>query len=429
MSRRIATAAVAGLFAAPVAALAQSNLTISGFLKGGFENLKLNNFSSLRIGAETNKSQYGVVDDLSRIIFSIREDLGGGLAAIGQLDLRIKPDDSGAPTPATPSAGQNPGNVVSGNSHVGLTSKSWGRIFIGRQDLHYMYTAGDMDAKNSMRADSKALLVFAGTGLTAIAGATRTQNVVHYTTPNWSGFTGIIAFSSNPSAFEGDIPGANTATGTGTLNSDRKGRAWNLNPNYAAANWQVGYSYWNSKPDGGTAISTAAPATTPAGLAALGTMFGTANQVAHRLYGHYSFGFGLKIGLAVDWSKLKTDSDLGTAFPALKDTTVSKRTAWSIPFQYSFMNKHQITGHYTKAKSDSRMDDIGLNSTGANMWALGYAYDLSKRTSLGITYARIDNKQNASYNLYNSASLGLGQGGLLPGEDPRMFGTTIRHAF
>jgi predicted porin len=93
------------------------------------------------------------------------------------------------------------------------------------------------------------------------------------------------------------------------------------------------------------------------------------------------------------------------------------------------MDKHRITGHYTKAKSDSRIDDIGINATGANMWALGYSYDLSKRTSLGVTWARINNKQNASYNLYNSASLGLGQGGLLPGEDPRMFGTTLRHAF
>jgi predicted porin len=156
-------------------------------------------------------------------------------------------------------------------------------------------------------------------------------------------------------------------------------------------------------------------------------MLGSANQVAHRLYGHYAFGFGLKVGLAVDWSKLKSDNDL--AANLVGNTTLSKRTAWSIPFQYSFMGKHQITGHYTKAKSDSRLDDLGFNSTGANMWALGYSYDLSKRTSLGITYARINNQGNASYNLFTSAGLGLGQGGLLAGEDPRMFGTTIRHAF
>jgi predicted porin len=94
------------------------------------------------------------------------------------------------------------------------------------------------------------------------------------------------------------------------------------------------------------------------------------------------------------------------------------------------MGKHQISGHYTKAKSDTKFDDVGINATGANMWALGYAYDLSKRTSIGITYARINNKQNAAYQLFTSSSLGLGTAaGLAPGEDPRMFGTTLRHAF
>jgi predicted porin len=90
MNKKIAAVAVAGLFAAPAVALAQSSVTISGQLKMGYETLKLNDFSSLRTGAQTNKSQHGVVDDSSRIIFNIREDLGGGLAAIGQLDVRVK---------------------------------------------------------------------------------------------------------------------------------------------------------------------------------------------------------------------------------------------------------------------------------------------------------------------------------------------------
>jgi hypothetical protein len=28
-------------------------------------------------------------------------------------------------------------DAIGGNNHVGLRSKSWGRIFFGRQDLHY----------------------------------------------------------------------------------------------------------------------------------------------------------------------------------------------------------------------------------------------------------------------------------------------------
>jgi predicted porin len=425
MNKKIAAVAVAGLFAAPAVALAQSSVTISGVLKAGYESLKLSNFSGLRTGAETNKSQTGVVDDSSRIIFNIREDLGGGLSAIGQLDMRVKPDDNQGTATAT---GATPTN---GNSHVGLESKSWGRVFFGRQDLHYFNTSGNISGKNSLRADSISLLSFTGAGTTAIAGATRTQNVVHYTTPNWGGFTGIIAYSSNPIGTEGDM-----VAGTGTLNSNRKGRAWNLNPNYAAANWQVGYSYWNSKPDGGTAAFPTAVAIAASGISSGAAASGTTNQVGNRLYGDYTFGFGLKIGLAVDWTSLKTDNDLtcGAAggFPVTlcaNNNTVSKRTAWSIPFQYSFMGKHQITGHYTKAKSDTKLDNIGIDNTGAKMWAIGYSYDLSKRTSVGLTYAKINNQSGAMYNLFTSAALGLGQGGILPGEDPRMFGSTLRHAF
>jgi predicted porin len=420
MKRNIVATTIAGLVAAPATVLAQSSATISGFLKGGFENLKLNNFSARRTGAQTNSSQHGVVDDLSRIIFNVREDLGGGLAAIGQLDIRVKLDDvqSGGATLPGSTTGAVGSALAQGNSHVGLQSKAWGRIFIGRQDLHYFNTASDIAVKNSMRADSMALLAFAGAinvkgaavnGGTAVAGASRTQNVVYYNTPNWGGFTGIIAYSFNPSATEGD-----EVAGTGTLNTDRKGYAWNLNPGYAAGNWRIGYSYWRSKPDGGLANPLPAP-----------TAWGTANQRGHRMYGDYTFGSGLKVGLAWDNSKLQGNA------AANDGITLSRRTVWSIPMQYSFLAKHQITGHYTWARKDTGdvADALDLSGTKASLWAIGYSYDLSKRTSIGITLARINNGANAGYNLYNSTSLGLGVAGVMAGENPRMFGTTIRHAF
>jgi predicted porin len=432
MNKKIAAVAVAGLFAAPAVALAQSSVTISGVFKAGFENLKINNYTTNSATAASNStgrgqgsgkdSQYGVVDDSSRIIFNVREDLGGGLAAIGQLDIRMNPSDNNIP------ASQNVSGVIGqGNSHVGLQSSSWGRVFFGRQDLHYFNTSGNISGKNSLRADSISLIAYAGAygrsgtpvnGGTAVANATRTQNVVHYTTPNWGGFTGIIAYSSNPGGNETDI--GNTAS-----QSIRRGNAWNLNPNYAAANWQVGYSYWRSKPDSGMATNVAALATTLAGISGIATAFGGSDQRAHRVYGDYTFGFGLKIGLAWDNSKLE-----GNTGPA-DGVTLSKRTVWSIPAQYSFMGKHQITGHYTWAKKDTADVINGFGSdTAAHMWAIGYSYDLSKRTSVGLTYARITNHSNAGYNFFTNAGLGVGgTTGIMAGEDPRIFGTTLRHAF
>jgi predicted porin len=63
------------------------------------------------------------------------------------------------------------------------------------------------------------------------------------------------------------------------------------------------------------------------------------------------------------------------------------------------------------------------------MFAVSYAYDLSKRTSVAVTYARINNGAAADYNFFTSGSLGVGATGVAVGEDPRMWGITMRHAY
>jgi predicted porin len=397
MNKKLIAVAVAGMFAAPTAALAQSSVTISGILKGGYESLKLSG------GTRANNSQHGVVDDSSRIVFNVVEDLGGGLQAIGQLDVRVKPDDAGGTVSAAGVLGgaYNTGNIVSGNSHFGLRSKDWGRIFIGRQDLHYFNTESNISDKGSLRASSVGILSYIGG--TAIAGATRTQNVVHYTTPNWGGFTAILAYSSNPGGQETDI------------NSGiRKGGAWNFNPNFAARNWQIGYSYWEAKPDGtGSLNPQIITGTGSAAIAATAAV----NQRADRLYGSYVFPFGLKVGLAWDKSRLRSSAGGG-------DT--ARRDAWSLPISYAWGN-HTVHVNYNKANDEK----VAAGDQGATMWAVAYSYDLSKRTSAALTYARISNKSGGTYNFFTSTSLGLGgsAGAIQAGEDPKMWGVTLRHAF
>ena len=368
MQKKLLAVAFAGALAIPGVALAQSSVTISGVFKGSFENYKLTQ------STRANTSQSGVADDSSAIRFNVREDLGGGLAAIAQLDVRFSIDNQLA-------------LGGTGNTHVGLQSKQWGRIFLGRQDLHYFNRESELTARGTLRADSVSLLAFvspAGVGNTAIAGATRSTNVVHYTSPNWGGFTMIAAYSSNPAAAEADI-GAAGAAGV------RKGSAWNLNPNFAGKNFQVGYSYWRSKADGGA---------------------GNSDQRGDRLYGSYKWG-GLKVGLAWDKSKLRT----------VAGATTADRTAWSLPASYSW-GKHSIHGHYTKAGNDKTT----AAADGAKMFALSYGYDLSKRTSAALTYAKITNDAGAAYTLFTTAAFGVGP---VPtaGEDPRTLAVTLRHVF
>ena len=416
MNKKIIAVAVAGMFVAPAAALAQSSVTISGLLKGGYENLRLSG-ATAATAFRGNHSQNGVVDDSSRIVFNVVEDLGGGLQAIGQLDMRVTPDNAGGVNSAAGlvAGAYNPGNLASGNSHFGLRSKDWGRIFFGRQDLHYFNTESNISDKGSLRASSVALLSYIGGA--AIAGATRTQNVVHYTSPNWGGFTIIGAYSSNPGGQGTDIGGATAAGCTvggvaaAPANCFRRGSAWNLNPNFAAANWQVGYSYWTSKPD--AAMSTPAQVGGGSVIAAVAPV----DQRSDRLYGSYVFPFGLKIGAAWDKSRLKSTVGLG-------DT--NRRSAWSLPASYNWGN-HTVHLNYTAAGDDK----VVAGDQKATMWAVSYSYDLSKRTSAAFTYAQIRNHSGATYNFFTSTSLGLGgsAGAILAGEDPKMFGLTLRHAF
>jgi predicted porin len=379
--------AVAGVLAAPTAALAQSSVTISGVFKMSWGNLKIGNAIAARTG---NTSETRLTDDSSRIVFNIVEDLGGGLQAIGQFDWRIAPDngnDGGAIPTALPTVATPAGGGVGGNSHVGFRSKNWGRLFVGRQDLHYFNIESDLTSRGDLKAVNWSLLSFVASGA-GIGVVSRTPNVVHYTTPNWGGFTLIAAYSTGMGANEADIGSA-----------VRKGRAINLHPNLQGPNYQVGYSYWSGKPDGSLA-----------------------DQRGDRLYGSYTWG-GLKIGLAWDKSRLKN---------AAGTLVTNRRTAWSLPVGYQ-TGPHNIFAHYTKARDDKAT----AAQDGARMWAVTYAYDLSKRTSLGVTYANIRNDVGAAYNLFTSSSAAIGTTGAAApngtapsaGEDPRMWSITVRHAF
>jgi predicted porin len=427
MNKKLLALAFTGAFAAaPLAAMAQSTVTISGSFKISVENVSLSNYGgSLGIPvarpAATTKSEGRLADDSSRIVFNVVENLGGGLRAVAQADMRINV--------ANPSSGLPP---MSGNTHVGLRG-SWGQIRAGLQDLHYAGRESYLTDKGDLRADSISILAFAAGGGTAIANASggtaityisRTPNVVFYDSPElWGGFRGRIAYSFSP-ADNGVTGTTNTAgrttgaaippaTSADIGSSTRRGRAWNLNPNWSAAGFNLGYSYWSSKVDN--------PNGFPAGAT------GSMDQRGDRLYGSYLFPMGLRIGLAWDKSKLMGAQ---TAL-ATNGATLSNRTAWSFPVSYAW-GPHEIHVHYDFADNDKAAGN-GLIAAGANtkatMFAASYQYNLSKRTSLALTYAQINNGAQATYNLYSSVSLGSADASPKAGENPRLWSLTMRQAF
>lgn len=360
MNKKLLALAVASVLAAPATALAQ--VTISGTFKVGIDQFKLNN--SARTG---NKNEMRVTDNSSRIIFSVSEDLGGGLAAIGQWDVRAPMDSAASMS-------------NSGNTWVGLRSTSWGTLTLGRHDLHYGKQPDDIASKaGALMAAAVSLMDYAGGGGVPIAVTSRTANVIRWDSPTWGGFTMTAAYSTAVAASEADLGGTS------------KGNAYNFNPAFTASNWQIGASLWNSKAEGTGA-----------------------EQDGQVIYGYWRMG-GWKFGAAFNNSS--------TTNAAGADT--SERTAWTVPISYT-TGAHNFYAHYTKADDDDRI--AGDNA--AKMFAVAYVYDLSKRTSAGVTYAKLDNGAAANYSFFtNTGALGSTGSAQLAGEDATLIAFTIRHAF
>ena len=175
--KQAVAAAVAAVFvSAPATLLAQSSVTISGQLTISLDNVKIS-------GRAGRSNETRMNDESSEIVFSVTEDLGGGLEAIGRVAMRPTLD-AGALSAA-------------GATWVGLRSKNWGRLTFGRHDLHYFNRESDLYARGgSLRADSISILSYVSGGATPIANATRTPNTIHWLSPNWDGFTAIVAYSS-----------------------------------------------------------------------------------------------------------------------------------------------------------------------------------------------------------------------------------------
>jgi predicted porin len=386
MNKKLLAAAVASALAVPVTASAQ--VTISGIFKVGISNVSV---SGTQTPGRANNSQIRVDDNSSRILFNVAEDLGGGLSAIAQLDLRFAPDQAGAAPASNP--------IGSGNTYVGLRSNSWGSITMGRWDLHYGQQPDDIASKaGALMAASVSLmdyqLVGTGTSQTAaVANATRTANVIKWDSPNWGGFTATAAYSTSPLAAssEGDMA-VTTATPT------QKGSGMNLAAAYVASNWGIRASMWDAK-----AEATSNLGATPS------------EQSSVSASAYIRFG-GFKVGVGMNQAELMANG-----------VTISDRTNMTVPVSYT-TGAHNFYAHYTMAGDDDAAQFAGME-TKATMMAFAYVYDLSKRTSVGITYAQIDNGANANYNFFTGGSLGSADANPGRGEDLRIIQGTLRHAF
>jgi predicted porin len=362
---------------AAVSAFAQSSVTLSGNIKGGVAQTK---YSGAAAG---NGNGLSIADGSSRNIIGGTEDLGGGLKAVFQIDTRYRVDDNGGAPASSPLAG--------GNTFVGL-SGGLGMIQLGKLDTHYCLGSDQHGSRaTALQASSCALLGFVNGGANAIANASRSQNVVRYTTPNFAGFQAQANYST---AFQGP---------EGAVGDAGKGRAMQLGLNYSNGPFKAGVSFWDAESES-RAVGVA-----------------RSDQSAGTAFIDWNFGVAT-VGLTYDQSQIDT-----TAAAAGSATLENKRRAYSIPVTVP-LGAGTFLFTYTKARDVSGNGALAGANTGASLFSVGYDYALSKRTSLGVSYAKLNNKSAAGYNLYTQAALN-GTPNNAVGQDASQLYVGVRHAF
>jgi len=374
--------AVAVAAALPAFAYAQTNVVLSGNIKTGLTQTKYSN------GTANNGSHTAMNDGSSRFVISGTEDLGGGLKAIFQIDNRFRPDNAGTQS------------LAGGATFVGLTG-GFGSIRLGKLDTYYIYGLDQHGVRaTALQHSNTSILGYVngslgtttvGTANTAtVARNSRLNNVVRWDSPNFGGISGGITWTPGATAGAG--------AGEGTPGDAQKGQAWSANVGYAAGPMNVGVAIFDEKVEGYK-------------LAAAGAHQGTQ---AWRVFGGYNFG-AFAVSAVYDEAKVKTVGGGDV-----------KRGAWSIPVTAK-LGAGTAMFTYSQAM-DAKYNGTKNSSSGAKMFVLGYDYPLSKRTSVGVSYAVLNNESSAAYGLFTGAALN-DLSAPTAGQDQKQLHVGVRHAF
>jgi len=432
--------ALAALSVISGTSMAQSSVSISGF-----GNLSYDLFSVAKgkaAAARTgNTSEDRVADNSSRIIFNSIEDLGGGMRAFVQVDMRPSMDAGSrlnalSATPATPAvAAQTAGGTTvaqtaaaavaagvsnpavnplnGGNSHVGLSS-SMGAIRLGRQDIHYTEGGNFAPASQPTIHGHNGFLV-AANGV-AVGRATRTANLIWYTSPTFNDITATVGYSTSGYSGSGTVDVENDMA-----SAQRKGSTKYARLGYAKGPVTAAYSWIDEKADYIGTPATAAGS----GLTGAAATFAAANAQADRGGNILSLKYDLgvaKLGVAVS----NTESTaMAAGVAGAKSTRRNTQFGIGIPMGASnFAVTRTTVGKLTT--SGAVVADSGATALG-----LVYSYDLSKRTQVFAGMTTITNQAAANQSLFYNADNAVGSAGstAIAGEKHSVTSFGLRHSF
>ncbi|WP_126446127.1 porin [Sulfuricystis multivorans] len=369
MQKKIIALAVAGLVSG--AAFAQSNVTVYGVADGYYGRLSADGMMS------NNYFNSGGLSG-SRIGLRGSEDLGGGLKAVFEYELGFNLDNTAkdATQAINKQDTTNGGNGINGTrqSYVGLGG-GFGTVVVGRLQTPGYYI-GKFDALASSTISPQSILSGKSGATIAPNNNGRVNNTIAYMSPNFNGFSAVVAFGSG----EENTQGAEKESVQG------------LGLNYANGPLAVGYVFHHVT--NVTANNTA--------------NVDFPNRSEHMIGASYDFGMVKVLGSYQN----QKNSGGGLTDPATKRDNI-----WQlgVVVPVGAGNVHLAYGKYN-LKSTAASDD-------AKSWTLAYTHGFSKRTT---GYAGYNYTSNDGDNLTG------GTAGILaptPGGNSKAFVVGVRHTF
>ncbi|MGV8992059.1 MAG: porin [Thiobacillus sp.] len=314
-----------------------------------------------------NDSGTNVSSNASSIGFKGSEDLGGGLNAIWQVETQIN-GDAGSSTSGAFNSQRD--------TFVGLKG-GFGTFRLGYFDTPTKQLSRKLDMFNNKIGDSRNLLRGNGTTGGGSAWEERFSNGVRYDTPSFGGFTANVHYSTNQDT-----------TVTATNNTD----AYSVGANYENGPLFVGATYQRNNLSPLTVINT------------------TGDETNMRLGAGFNMG---DLKLVALYSKSEDQ----------RGSNGADRDVWGVGAGYKLGNG-EIKAQYYKASDE----DGSVASTGAKMYAVGYDYNLSKRTQAYVAYSKTKNDSGASFSSMSGGhGDNLGAAGV--GQDPSAFSLGMIHKF
>jgi predicted porin len=378
MQKKLMAVAVAGVLGAPAVALAQtSTVQIYGTLYVEYS----------RIDQGGPRQDVDIFQSPgSNIGFKGEEKLGGGLSAWFQCESTAD------------WRGQDQDGWCSRNSALGLKG-GFGNVFFGNWDTPFKRTISPTNVGgNDTGVWGTANLLTAGSttlnGNTSRANFKRRQNnTINYDSPNFAGFQ-VMAAVTTINHVTAVVGGPNS-----------KPRVWSLGAQYSAGPLYVSAGYERHK----EFIGPTAPGT---------------REIDDD---------GWHFGAAYTWGPVRVGGQFTRQTFEHLTGAESRATAWHVGVDWNIVGPHGLRAAFTQARdikgsgpavagSQSQTRPAAGGDTGAKMYQIRYVYNFSKRTEFTAGYVKLNNEDNAFYNIF-------GVSGATPGSNPDAWALGLRHSF